>query len=378
MNEFLPVNSFANASLDVFKIDDVTEDPTIDLNKLATIDMNESYFIKALKFIKETNDELSNSKIELYKKISEATEIVPLMESFNDYFGKVSNIVDVFCRFISGLFDRFAIALLNFVSQDRNLKEHKKDLEEFDNSMTFNYDNGFIYTLIDDSSVPQAKAITKFNESDSLISYLASSSDLNAESIRRAMAGLDLSADYDQFRGLVLQRMEPISESEYADVLFRIFRNGEKDSRPIDVNKSIVKKSIDRYFNVNKFKVETNREYKDIEKEYKNIIKSVKDITSKGNVNLNAFLHFFNKSGRIKTINGSNINEYDILSKDMSVALDTFIKLKVSQLKNYSDIHLLAYTAKLDAIKEAVIQDRNILNQALRSVIDAKIESGGN
>jgi hypothetical protein len=39
--------------------------------------------------------------------------------------------------------------------------------------------------------------------------------------------------------------------------------------------------------------------------------------------------------------------------------------MKVMQIEGYSNIHTLAYSAKLDALKECTIQDRNTLYQAL-------------
>ena len=53
MDEYLsPTNTFASTPFDVLKVDGV-EDPLIDVNKLATIDINESFFSMCVDFVNE-------------------------------------------------------------------------------------------------------------------------------------------------------------------------------------------------------------------------------------------------------------------------------------------------------------------------------------
>ena len=63
--DFIPTNSMASASFDILKMDGI-EEPSIDINKLATLDIEESYFIESIDFLNETNNELKKYKKELY------------------------------------------------------------------------------------------------------------------------------------------------------------------------------------------------------------------------------------------------------------------------------------------------------------------------
>ena len=83
-----PTNTLAMASLDALKNEGL-EDPKINSNisKLATLDLDESYMIKTINFINESNREFTDSKITLYKALSEsAGEQGVILESFSDFF----------------------------------------------------------------------------------------------------------------------------------------------------------------------------------------------------------------------------------------------------------------------------------------------------
>ena len=56
--DFTPTNTFSSVSFDVLKMDGV-EDPLIDVNRLATMDINECYFETTVKFIIESNKKLN-------------------------------------------------------------------------------------------------------------------------------------------------------------------------------------------------------------------------------------------------------------------------------------------------------------------------------
>ena len=50
------------------------------------------------------------------------------------------------------------------------------------------------------------------------------------------------------------------------------------------------------------------------------------------------------------------------------VKLDSYVKIKIDQIQEYSNIHTLAFAAKLDAMKECAKQDRNTLYTALSRI----------
>ena len=58
-----PTNSMIGSPFDILKLDGV-EDPSIDINKLATIDLEESYFESCVGFINESHKHLTDATLE--------------------------------------------------------------------------------------------------------------------------------------------------------------------------------------------------------------------------------------------------------------------------------------------------------------------------
>ena len=65
MDRFKPTNTLANTSFDVLTMDGI-DDPLINVNKLGTLDLEESYFATAVAFVNETNREIVETKQNLY------------------------------------------------------------------------------------------------------------------------------------------------------------------------------------------------------------------------------------------------------------------------------------------------------------------------
>ena len=62
------------------------------------------------------------------------------------------------------------------------------------------------------------------------------------------------------------------------------------------------------------------------------------------------------------------------MSADFMAQLDLYVRAKVDQIQEYSNIHILAFTAKLDAIRDAYRQSRNVLYSALSKVDVTKVK----
>ena len=60
MDNFVPTNTLASTAFDVLKMDAV-DDPLINVNKLGTLDLEESYFATAVAFVNETNREVKDN-----------------------------------------------------------------------------------------------------------------------------------------------------------------------------------------------------------------------------------------------------------------------------------------------------------------------------
>ena len=376
-NVFSPTNTFASTPFDVLKVEGI-EDPMIDVNKMATIDLSESYFESAVKFITESHTEMTNAKMTLYKSLSEATTDTVVLESFSDFFSSVKDIIVKFLKFIKRLFERFLATLNKFISSDTFIKKNKDTILKFNSDCEFDM-TGYNFTF--EPNVPVASAITSIT--DDLFADLktVSNGELSAENIKAINDRYSYDEDYyDDFRGKVLNRDgDKITATDFQEELFRAFRDDSLEVETITVDPAKVMDSYRRFSNFKETKKQAEREQHNIEKEYNNLKDEIKKLSNKGILNVPAILGFIGDVSNITTIDGQNISGINSntgyqSSSELAIAFDIFAKNKADQVQRCSDIHVLAYSAKLDAIKECFKQDKALLYKAYSMVKKKGVE----
>ena len=315
---FEPTNTFNSVSFDVLRMDGV-EDPLIDVNKLATMDINECYFESAVKFIIERSKEFADSKIKLYHSISEATSYGVIHESFSDFFDKIKDIIKKFLDFLKSLFQRFITSLAKFIDSESYLKKHKKDFQNFKPDDKFEFD-GFKYTFSE--SIPDPDAILSFSE---------------------------------EFLGNMF-------EKDPGDILI--------------VTYAYLRMAVNRFFDYKKVKNDIDKQYKKVEKAYKDLENQIKEISKGKDITYANLLERLpdNSYTGLNYVNDKNNNvpidkSTDVkINSDILYSLDNYVKVKVEEVQECSNIHALAFSAKLDALKECNKQDRNTLYLALARI----------
>lgn len=373
--DFSPTNTFSSVSFDVLKMDGV-EDPLIDVNRLATMDINECYFETTVKFIIESNRQFAESKIKLYHSISEATSYGVIHESFSDFFDKVKEIIKKFLDFLKSLFQRFLTNLAKFVDSESYLKKHKKDFQNFRPADKFEID-GYKYTFND--NIPDPDAILTFSEE--FLGNIMGMDDkdnnnylqITKNVIDKVKTDLNLDDKYCEYRAEVLgkQKTDKIYQNDYSDELFKIFRDGEMTTDTIEVDYAYLRMAVDRFFDYKKIKNNVDKQYKKVEKAYKELEKQIKEITSGKDLtygNLRERLPENSYSGLKVGDTVIDVTTDIKVNKDLISSLDSYAKTKVEEVQECSNIHALAFSAKLDALKECNRQDRNTLYLALSRI----------
>ena len=167
---------------------------------------------------------------------------------------------------------------------------------------------------------------------------------------------------YDTFRASVIGQVGSIASDDYAAELFSIFRNNTSDKERITVDSRYVMSSFTRFEGYEKAKNEAKRTQTNLEKEYKALKNSINGLVSK--VDKKATVSGMHNSVKY-AMDGDTLEFTDskVIEK-----IDKFIKLKVDQVNQMSTIHLLAFTAKLDAMKDCFNQDKTVLYKALSKI----------
>lgn len=361
----IPTNTMSTTSFDVLTMDGI-DDPLISINKLATLDLDECYFATAVNFIKEANQNIVDAKKDLYKSISEATDQYVVLESFSDFFSKINDIINKFIQFIKSLVARFITHIQKLIKSDKYINSHKKEFDKFKDTDKFTM-NGYTYTF--DPNIPAAAASVNFNKD--LFEDLYNSSkdfDFSVEGINAAIANMNNNEVYDEFRGNVLQKDYDISIGEWDTELFKVFRNDDLDTSEIEVDSTLVHKTLNRFATFNSYKKQVEADQKRIQNDYENVKKQVKEIVrGNGNLNMSAFIERMPQDMKAN-IKRNNYTNQGIITGDLMYKLDLYTKIKVDQITEFSNIHTLAFSAKLDALKESYKQDRALLYTALLKV----------
>ena len=361
----IPTNTMSTTSFDVLTMDGI-DDPLISINKLATLDLDECYFATAVNFIKEANQNIVDAKKDLYKSISEATDQYVVLESFSDFFSKINDIINKFIQFIKSLVARFITHIQKLIKSDKYINSHKKEFDKFKDTDKFTMN---VYTYTFDPNIPAAAASVNFNKD--LFEDLYNSSkdfDFSVEGINAAIANMNNNEVYDEFRGNVLQKDYDISIGEWDTELFKVFRNDDLDTSEIEVDSTLVHKTLNRFATFNSYKKQVEADQKRIQNDYENVKKQVKEIVrGNGNLNMSAFIERMPQDMKAD-IKRNNYTNQGIITGDLMYKLDLYTKIKLDQITEFSNIHTLAFSAKLDALKESYKQDRALLYTALLKV----------
>ncbi|MGL5330982.1 MAG: hypothetical protein ACRDD7_17095, partial [Peptostreptococcaceae bacterium] len=173
---------------------------------------------------------------------------------------------------------------------------------------------------------------------------------------------------YDCYRQDVIRADSPIQKDYYTTELFRVYRSGEDKKENISINQTRVYESLNRLENYKQSQSSVKVTKERIEREYNSIKKSLENMIYR-NKDLDA--------GKLLGIEIKG--EYDgagtgtlQVNAEIMAKIDLFIKTKVTEITELSSIHAMAFSYKLDAIKDCYKQDRQVLYKAL-----SEIQKGG-
>jgi hypothetical protein len=334
----------------------------ITMKNMVTIE--ESYFYEAMNFVIESNKQFNKSSEVLYKALLESDgDPNVIHESFGDFFTKVKEIIDRFIAFIKSIFAKFITRLNAMISSDKYIEKHKEEFRKFSSKHEFEMP-GYNFSI--SPAIPALHALESFTEDfvPAQLSLLAAGikedekdkSKAVADKIKTEYDKLINSLDgdwYDKFRAKTIgMDDDSIYQSDFANELFMVYRSGESSKEDIKYTSSIVQNSYQRFSNYKKTSDDVKKMQESVEKEYKAIKKSVEEMSLKN----------YDKS--VKAADNTDI----LLTKDLLTNMDVYVKAKVNQVQEMTAIHSLAFSAKLDALKECFTQDKTALYKALYKI----------
>lgn len=396
----------------------------IDLDNIGYADTdytNYSFVRESYSFILEMNRDIIEADKYFYASILESygnTEIIN--ESFSDFFKKIKDIIKKFIDWIKKIFKEFSIKLHQLFKSDKYLKDKKNraKLLSFSDEHEFTY-KGYKFTNLTDSIIPISDSVNAFSSAEQGESYFAFDNNLNTkyynyngdnsagtieditdkdslkdyndkinDHLKTQYDKLSNSLEdfYDDFRGSVIGETRKIDTSEFAEELFKKFRDDEDKPEDITINSMYVSEAYNR-FNSYKDRIKTVeknqkqmiKNYEALEKYLDKMIKSVeaeykygsgKDVTKYNiyDVDLqNTASNDYAKTN-IDTLIGSETSHVRVGSKETVDKMNSYVKLQSSKVSTMCQIHTQAFAARLQAEKDQYNQDKSILYKALAKI----------
>lgn len=343
--------------------------PINENNIFRSADITESYVNNTLLYVSEMNKEISSANMSLYKNILEAETYEVVNESFSEFFATIKIIIENFLKYIRSLIKKFNDTMYKMISSDKYLIKNKNKLTLFSDKHDF-YFNGYEFTI--SNNIPVIETLAHFNQDFvnldiSKVNVKDKKEALNYISkLYSSLTGELKENYYDFFRGTVINKENyPISASEFASELFRLFRNGSDSKSKYLIDKSQVVESLNDVENYKTIKSNLEKDMQRIESDYNRVKKQVDNIISRNRDNDIDKLFSINFDGDYignSSPTGVHVTE-EVLSK-----LNSYIKATVNKVSEMSNIHSIALSYKLEAIKDKYIQDKKILYNALSEI----------
>lgn len=328
---------------------------------------DECYLYSTIAFLREMNEDFRECDREFYRSLYEADSMVALNESFSDFFEKIKDIIQKFLKYIKSLVDRFITALHRIVGSEKHLLKNEDKLKKFNSDCEFDFD-GYTFTI--QPNIPVCNALAEFNSNFVNLDFSKFDSSKTNRDKKSYIKDLhdklknDIDNDkYDKFRGQVIGKGDKyyIYQSEFGNELFQVFRDDSDSTSVFTVTSSVVLECLNSLKGYKSAEKDIKAKKKEMESEYKTIEKQIDRLITTNRENSVYTLdvdstYDLKGSGKL-TVDTDTMNE-----------LNSYIKSLVNQVTEMSTIHSMAFSYKLDALKDKYNQDKRILYIALSKV----------
>jgi len=317
---------------------------------------DDSYFIETLDFLSNKNREFTYLNAALYKGINESSgDAILIRESFSDFFDGIKKFIKSIIKFLKNLLAKFWVRINSLFMRDKYIEQHKGDLAKFSSIHEFDIRG---YTFKFEEDVPSINPLQKLD--DSIADFKDASGKAKGKDAMKTAYDSFLDTKngnsyMDDIRKACIKAKSNISETDFKDELFKIYRSGDSSTSKISVTNAIVTEALSFFTNYDKMKTSTQRHSDNIEKKYNEIQKkldSVNKITQDGK----------------EVVSIEDIIDGDT-SSDKIALYDLFMKAKSQEITTIANMHLMAFSAKLDALKDCYGQDKSILYGAFKKIL---------
>ena len=345
------------------------------IDNLATAEAEASYdyMAECYAFLSDYNRSYFDASKQLYKTIMESCDSPEVIhEGFGDFFGKVKEIIKKFLAWIK-----------------------KNEFSKFKTEDEFEFEGYKFTNLYDGGNVPVISTISLGDVNDSLSNAFGNGT-LNYDTLKSKYDGYEDSKEdfFDAFRGKVLGDQNDIPASQFDEECFMKFRDDSKEKSKMTITSSEVSAAYMRFEGYDKLKKAVEKTRNDIDKEYgaleRYFEKSYKlskdsfkitDYTGSHSTyvddqksHLGMTSGEYNYSDTESGAAGSG-NKTKATAAEQKSLIESFLRARAAQVNQMSNIHGIAFSAKLTAAKDCFNQDKAILYKDLSKIKGHKADT---
>lgn len=360
------------------------------IDNLATAEAEASYdyMSECYAFLSGYNRSYFDASKQLYKTIMESYDSPEVIhEGFGDFFGKVKEIIKKFLAWIKKIFNKFIAKMNSMFKAEGYLKKNKNEFSKFRTEDEFEFEGYKFTNLYDGGNVPVISTINLGDVNDSLSGAFGSGT-LNYDTLKSKYDAFEDTKEdfFDTFRGKVLGDNTDIPASQFEEECFLKFRDDSKDKSKFTITSSEVNAAYVRFDGYEKLKKSVEKTRNDIDKEYgaleRYFEKSYK--LSKDSFKITDYsgshasyvdaqkthlgMDNYDDEKRYENTQAKGGGNTKATAAEQKALIESFLRARAAQVNQMSNIHGIAFSAKLTAAKDCFNQDKAILYKALSKI----------
>lgn len=317
---------------------------------------HDSFFQESMNFIQKESLEFQKLLFEQYHVVNEGLglmligggALIAFLKKMN-YKKLVENILHSFTKLLDYLWKRFKVFFLQTSNSKTVISRFDKELKSIDSNVLFSGER-YIYTnLGSNTSYTSLKIIAGRELSDFVLDLSELHDCRSLEQQMRKMEDIKDKVDttdeyYDQVRGDLVGSYDGVTKEEFGNALYQYFRNGGNKIITPNILPSEIHTIYKQYKNNNHTIKMVEKDKSDMSVACSNLQKEIKRLDLKNYIK-------------------------DDASAELNNIFISITQNKITRLKNICEIFGLFFGAKLDAIKEMNLQNREILMSACKQLV---------
>lgn len=272
----------------------------------------------------------------------------------NSVLAIIRAIIDIFIDNVKELVERFCHVVGIFVSSEHHIEKYAPQILKFDGVLKIDDFRHYKYTNLEEDIPPMCINSEILGDYGDVVDKLSKiGRETDRKDLMKKLADFSIKSksefrdkDVFLFRGKIIGKKQGISKELYSEELHKVFRDGKTAPHLGDLHQEDIHESYRRWKNEKAFTKDIKRQRATLEANANEVKKKIRNID-------------------LSSITSGNFTE----DYELENILNGILRNECDKIQEICNITILAFGAKLEALKEAIIQDKKILYYTISQII---------